>query len=216
MDELRDTYDTIAAAYDEQLRDELSHKPLDRALLTALTELAGEGTIADVGCGPGHVTRFLAGLHPDVLGVDLSPEMIAIARRHAPRIPGTVASMLALPVRDGAWAGAAAMYSIIHLGAAERVRAFAELARVLRDGAPLLVAFHIGDESVHLTTWFGADVDVDVHFLDPAAVRADLVAAGFDMVAELTREPLDPAEFPSRRAYLMAMIHKPGGAWQGP
>jgi trans-aconitate methyltransferase len=29
-------------------------------VLEAFTELAGEGTIADVGCGPGHVTRFLA------------------------------------------------------------------------------------------------------------------------------------------------------------
>jgi ubiquinone/menaquinone biosynthesis C-methylase UbiE len=53
-------YDAVAREYDRQLSNELDVKPLDRALLMALMELVGTGTIADVGCGPGHVTRFLA------------------------------------------------------------------------------------------------------------------------------------------------------------
>ncbi|MFB9363557.1 class I SAM-dependent methyltransferase [Actinoplanes nipponensis] len=207
---LRDTYDTVARAYDAQLAGELDHKPLDRALLTAFLELAGPGPVADVGCGPGHVTRFLAARHPDVVGVDLSPEMIAIARERAPGLSFTVASMLELPVADGAWAGAVALYSIIHLSPPERAAAFAELARVLRDGGRLLVSFHVdgpdaaAGDTTHLGTWFGAEVDVDVHFLDPAAVGADLRAAGFRIESTLVRDPLDPAEFPSHRAYLLA------------
>lgn len=54
------TYDAVARTYDTELRDELARKPLDRALLDAFVELAGSGTIADVGCGPGQVTRYLA------------------------------------------------------------------------------------------------------------------------------------------------------------
>ncbi|MFI7540759.1 class I SAM-dependent methyltransferase [Actinoplanes sp. NPDC049599] len=207
---LRDTYDTVARAYAEQLADELDHKPLDRALLTALLELAGPGPVADVGCGPGHVTRFLAARHPGVLGLDLSPAMIAIARERAPGLPLAVASMLALPVADGAWAGAVALYSIIHLSPAERTIAFHELARAIRPGGRLLVSFHLDGPDLptggttHLTSWFGAEVDVDVHFLDAAVVGADLAAAGFLIESTLRREPLDPAEFPSRRAYLLA------------
>ena len=207
---LRDTYDSIAHAYDAQLAGELDHKPLDRALLTAFLELAGPGPVADVGCGPGHVTRFLADRHPGVLGLDLSPRMIDIARDRAPGLSFTVASMLSLPAGDGAWAGAVAFYSIIHLEPAERAVAFGELARVIRAGGRLLVAFHVDGPDVaaggrtHLTTWFGAEVDVDVHFLDPAVVGAELVAAGFLIESTLLRAPLDPAEFPSRRAYLLA------------
>jgi SAM-dependent methyltransferase len=207
---LRDTYDKVARAYDAQLADELDHKPLDRALLVAFLELAGPGQVADVGCGPGHVTRFLAARHPDVTGLDLSPEMIAIARERAPEIPFTVASMLSLPVADGAWAGAVAMYSIIHLNPAERAATFGELARTIRGDGRLLLSFHVEGPDVpaggtsHLTSWFGAQVDVDVHFLDPDAVRADLEAAGFRIESTMLREPLDPAEFPSRRAYLLA------------
>lgn len=73
---VRATYDAIAAEYDRQLGDELDGKPLDRALLTGFVELVGTGRIADVGCGPGHVTRFLADQRAEVVGLDLSPGMI--------------------------------------------------------------------------------------------------------------------------------------------
>jgi len=58
--------------------------------------------------------------------------MIEIARERAPGLPFTVASMLSLPVPDGAWAGVVAMYSIIHLSPPERAAAFREFARAVR------------------------------------------------------------------------------------
>ncbi|MGD9484074.1 trans-aconitate 2-methyltransferase [Streptomyces sp. TRM70308] len=46
--------------------------------------------IADLGCGPGNVTRLLADRWPDahVTGYDSSPEMLAAARAHAGPTPG--------------------------------------------------------------------------------------------------------------------------------
>jgi len=115
---IRSTYDAIAGEYDAHLSDELAHKPLDRALLGALVDLAAQGgaaTIADIGCGPAHVTAHLAALHhDDVVGVDLSPAMIAVARRRHPGLRLEVADMLRLPVADGCWSGITALYSIIH------------------------------------------------------------------------------------------------------
>src|SRR5690349_12573199 len=108
-------YDAVAAAYDTAFADELDAKPLDCAMLSAFTELVGPGVICDVGCGPGHVTRYLAERHPHVVGLDLSSAMIAIARHRAPELTFTVGSMLSLPVAEAAWAGVVSLYSIIHL-----------------------------------------------------------------------------------------------------
>jgi SAM-dependent methyltransferase len=203
-------YDTVARTYDEQFADELDHKPLERGLLDAFCEMATPGVIADIGCGPGHITRFLAERRDDVLGCDLSPEMIAIARRRNPRLPFAVASMVGLPYADSVWTGVVAMYSIIHLDPGERVQAFAEFARTLRPGGLLLVSFHVdgpgfapGDVN-HLHTFLGHPVEMDGFFLDPAVVTADLVANGFRVSARLDREPIADIEFGSRRCYILA------------
>lgn len=207
------SYDAVARAYDHQLRDELDGKPLDRALLTAFVELVGSGIIADLGCGPGHVTRFLAARHADVIGMDLSPEMIAVARERAPDLHFEVGSMLRLPVEDGAWAGAIALYSIIHLTDDELVTACREFARAIGLGGWLLVAFHVESAEFavgtthHMTDWFGANVDLDGRFLDPDDVIGPLQAAGFTIVARLDRQPVPDVEYPSRRCYLLARLH---------
>ena len=203
-------YSAIARAYHDQLGNELAGKPLDRALLEALTELARAGTIADVGCGPGHVTRFLAARHPRVIGIDISPGMIGVAREHAPSLVFAVGSMLRLPASDDAWSGVVALYSIIHLTAADRVRACREFARTVRPGGWLLAAFHIDSpdfaagEINHLTTWFGEDVELDGYFLEPADVVRHVEAAGFTVTATVVRSPCPGIEYPSRRCYLLA------------
>ncbi|GAA1866174.1 class I SAM-dependent methyltransferase [Asanoa iriomotensis] len=206
---IRDTYDTVASAYDAALRSELAAKPVDRALLDALLELC-PGLVADVGCGPGHVTRYLAARHRAVVGIDLSPAMVEIARSAAPELSFEVGSMLDLPVASGSWSGIVAFYSIIHLDAASRARAFGEFARVLTPGGWVLVSFHVSaadqppGSAHHLSEWFGSSVDLDAYYLDPASVTADLESAGFSIAATTLREPIAGAEFPSRRCYLLA------------
>jgi SAM-dependent methyltransferase len=207
---VRAGYDAVAATYAEQFGDELEHKPLERGLLGAFCALAPSGLIADIGCGPGHITRFLAARRENVVGLDLSPQMIAVARQHGPELSFAAASMLKLPCDDGAFAGVVAMYSIIHLDPVQRGAAFGEFARTLRPDGLLLVSFHVdgpglgpGDVN-HVSTFLGHSVDMDGYFLDPAVVTRDLLANGFRIEARLDREPIADIEFPSRRCYLLA------------
>lgn len=206
---VRAAYDAVARAYEAAIGDELAAKPLDRALLRAVGELAGAGTLGDLGCGPGHVTRHLAAHHPDVVGVDLSPAMVEVARAADPGGTYLVASMLDLPVADDAWVGAVAAYSVIHLEPEDRRRAWAELARVLRPGGVLLVSFHVRTAEVatggssHLSSWFGHDVDLRAYFLDPEELSRELVATGFAPSARLDRSPAAEGEFPSERCSLV-------------
>jgi SAM-dependent methyltransferase len=207
---VRAGYDAVAATYAEQFRDELDHKPLERGLLGAFCDMTPRGLVADIGCGPGHITRFLAARRDDVVGLDLSPRMIAVARQHNPRLSFAAASMLNLPCRDRAFAGVVAIYSIIHLDPQQRAAAFGEFARTILPGGLLLVSFHVdgpglapGDVN-HVSTFLGHSVDMDGYFLDPAVVTRDLLANGFRVEARLDREPIAGIEFPSRRCYMLA------------
>jgi SAM-dependent methyltransferase len=77
VDQVREDYDRIAAEYARRLFGELSSKPRDRELLLRFTSDIGDrGEVCDMGCGPGHVARFLRDAGVRVIGLDLSPAML--------------------------------------------------------------------------------------------------------------------------------------------
>jgi SAM-dependent methyltransferase len=213
---VRDSYDRVAHRYAAEIGNELASKPMDRALLRCLTELvadtaesSGSGAIADLGSGPGHVAAYLASLGSAVVGIDISPEMVAVGQERYPEVQFRVGSLLALPMTDGEAAGAIAFYSILHLKPEHRAEAYGEMARVVRPGGWLLVGFHValaGHEPggiMHSDEWWGERVDLDFYYLNPDEVTAGLVAAGFEVTARTDREPIPGAEFASRRCYLV-------------
>jgi SAM-dependent methyltransferase len=222
----RTSYDAVAAAYADQLSDELRRKPLDRALLTAFAEQVravtpalpltvgprqtppsrtGRARVWDVGCGPGHVTAFLAGLGLDAAGIDLSGQMVAQARARHPDLEFSAGSMTALPAPDGSWAGLVCFYALIHMIEDADVRtALAEFRRVLADGCLLLLAVHAGEEVRHSAEWFGAPVDVSFRFFDPGWLSAELDRTGFTVEALTRRQPYPDAEVATERAYFLA------------
>jgi SAM-dependent methyltransferase len=202
---LQRSYDRVTPEYAARFFDELAHKPLDRALLDCFAEqVPRSGPVADVGCGPGQIGRYLLGRGLRVVGVDLSPAMVALAAQLTPEIPFRQGNMLALDVADGAWAGIVAFYSVIHLPPAELPRGLGEFYRVLQPDGLLLLSFHIGTEPVHLDEWWGYAVDLDFYFYDRGTVEAALVAAGFALEAYVERPPYAPLEHPTRRMYLLA------------
>ncbi|RKT17140.1 methyltransferase family protein [Streptomyces sp. 1114.5] len=200
---VRGSYDAVAEEYLGRIGGELAFKVVDRALLGVVLEEAAGGVVADLGCGPGHVAGWLAGRGAEVVGIDLSPRMIELARREQPRAAFRTGDLLALPAADGEFAAAVALYSVIHLEPAELAPAFAEVLRVLRPGGVLLVSFHLGTEVRRMEEWWGHTVDVDFHFLQTEAVAALLAGAGFTVEVRLEREGL-PEEAPTRRGYLLA------------
>jgi SAM-dependent methyltransferase len=202
---VRRSYDTVASQYAEALLDELTYKPLDRALLSVVAEdvaARGAGPIGDLGAGPGHVAAFLSSQGAAPVALDLSPAMAAIAR-HRLGVAAVAGSLTSLPLRRAALGGAVAFYCLIHLDDRGLAAAATELARVVAAGGPLLVAFHTGEEVRHLDDWWDQPVDLDFRFLTAARVVPLLEAAGFTIEATLTRSPYEP-EHPTQRTYLLA------------
>jgi len=205
INEIQASYDRIAAEYVRRIFDELEHKPLDRQLLDRfVARVKGVVPACDLGCGPGQVARYLHERGVRVSGVDLSPVMVNHARRLNPGIEFRQGDMLSLDDEDGTWDGIAAFYSIIHVPRHRVVGALREIKRVLRPGGLLLLAFHIGDDILHLDDWWGQKVSVDFFFFQPEEMRGFLESAGFEVEEMIEREPYPEVEHQSRRAYLFA------------
>ena len=202
---IRESYDSAAGAYAEHLAGELVHKPLDRHLLNRFAEQTrGRGLVADLGCGPGHVARYLQEQGVTTVGLDLSPGMVEVAASLHPGLDFRVDDMTRLDLADASLAGIVSFYSIVHFEAAELGAVFQQMRRVLAPGGLALVAFHIGDQVVHLDDLFGVPVSLDFRFHDPGKVVEALRAARLAVIEHTEREPYEGVEYPSRRCYLLA------------
>jgi ubiquinone/menaquinone biosynthesis C-methylase UbiE len=186
-EELKAAHDVLAEFYADRLADALDRMPAERAVLGLFCDLAlaaGLGTnVVDVGCGTGRLEPYLAarGLSPG--GIDLSPEMIRVARRDHPGFDFDVADLRALPFGDASLAGLVCWYSLMFLAPADRPAAFGELARVLKPGGYLVTAFKAGDSQVRRGgRSTGLGVEFDVYWLSPDEMERRLTEAGFATV----------------------------------
>jgi trans-aconitate methyltransferase len=116
LNAIQKSYDGIADEYARHIYSELNNKPLDRELLTRFAaRVKGKGAICDMGCGPGHIARFLHDQgrdanrndndadrknNIDIFGLDLSPGMLEEARRLNPDISFRQGNMLAVDLPD--------------------------------------------------------------------------------------------------------------------
>ena len=152
---IRTGYNDAATQYAELFADALRDDPIERGLLAAFAELVranGAAPVADVGCGPGHITAHLSSLGLAAFGVDLSPTMIELARAAHPELRFEVCSMDALDtlgVADASLGGLLSRYSIIHLPPDRLPTVTTEFARVLAPGAHLLLSFAATDPTQH-------------------------------------------------------------------
>ena len=205
MNEVQSAYDSVAAEYAEKFFHELDHKPLDRLLLDLFCErIAGSGRVCEVGCGPGGVAVYLANHGVHVYGVDISEKMIQTASRLSPTIHFETGDMLSLTADDNSLAGIVGFYAIVHLSRAEMERAFSEFYRTLQPSAPLLLSFHVGNETLHLSEFLGKPTLLDFYFYPVDTIRTLLTNAGFHVVEVVVRSPYETIEHPSQRAYVFA------------
>ena len=198
-------YDALATTYADHLVDELDHKPFDRWLLDRVAALAG-GPVADVGTGPGHVAARLAAAGAAVTGVDLSPEMVAEARRRFPDLAFEVGDLTALlrPPTAAGWGAITAWYALVHVAPSELGPAVGSLARVLAPGGWLALALHTGTEVRHADELWDQPVDVDFVLHDAATVLAAVRGAGLTDVEWYLRSPLPEVEVETERLYVLA------------
>ncbi len=158
-------------------------------------EAVGAGdtaSVLDAGCGTGRMSRYLADRGCTVHGVDLSPGMVAEARRAYPDLPFAVAPLNDLPFDDEQFAGVLLWYSTIHTAPSGQAAIFAEVARVLRPGGHVLVGFQSGEGVREVVGYrrFGHDVSLHRQLFPADEVVAHLAAPGLTEVCRMQRAPV--------------------------
>jgi SAM-dependent methyltransferase len=200
-DQLRSSYDRVAARYEHTFGSELDGKPADRRLLDTFAAAVSD-PVADIGCGPGQVGAYLRNRGRHVLGIDLSAQMSRLA---AARLDAAVmADMRQLPISADALGGLIAFYSVIHVRRQELSALVREFRRVLRPGGRLLMSAHEGDGEIMRDEFLGQPAPFIATLYRLTELSDAVSAAGLDVASALRRTPY-PAEHPTSRLYIEAV-----------
>ncbi|MEQ4547177.1 DUF480 domain-containing protein [Nocardioides kribbensis] len=216
---VRVSYDALAEAYADRFAEEYAegaHGPLglETWLLGRVVALADGRPVVEVGSGPGHTTALLRSLGADASGVDLSPAMVAEARRRFPDGAYEVGDLRRLmrPTTAPGWGAVLAWYSLIHLAPSELDDAVAALVRPLAPGGHLVLALQAasaaGPAVRRTDSWLEREVDLALVLHEPARVLAAVAAAGLVDVEWYHRGPLLHHGETTERLYVLA--RRPG------
>ena len=205
-DELRASYDHVAEKYAATFLDELNRKPFDRELLDAYADrLRGQGLVLEVGCGPGHIGRYLHDRGVEVAGVDLSPEMVAVARRLNPDMRFEVGDMAALDIEDASLAGIIAFYSVIHIPRDDVPGVLREFRRVLRAGGEFVISAHGGTGVLRREDFIEEPVPMEATLFERDELVGLIEGAGFRLAEAVQRAPYHE-EAQTQRIYVRALV----------
>jgi len=138
---VRAGYDRCAEAYNAARQNEADQLHV----LTA--KLAPGARVLDIGCGGGRpICAELAGQF-HVIGVDISPVQIAIARRNVPTGEFLCADIMRLDFTPGAFDAITSFYAIFHLPKEEHAELLARIHRWLQPGGYLMCTVATHDEA---------------------------------------------------------------------
>ncbi|WP_433709387.1 class I SAM-dependent methyltransferase [Nocardia sp. CA-084685] len=108
------------------------------AMIRAVAANLPCGMALDAACGTGRVAALMAECGHQVIGVDSSAEMLAVARERLPKGDFRLGDLRELPVESGSVDVAACALALTHLPELEPV--LGEFARALRPGGQLVIA----------------------------------------------------------------------------
>jgi ubiquinone/menaquinone biosynthesis C-methylase UbiE len=202
---VRAAYDTAAADYVTAFAGDLDRLPVDRSVLDACArQLPGGSRVLDLGCGPGQVAAYLTRGGLQVVGIDLSHQMLIFGSGRTPDASFAGADMRRLPFRSGSFRAVVAYYSVQHLPRSELPGALKEIHRVLTSDGRLALATHLGEGETQMDEFLGHAVSpVGGTFYTPDELREVLRHQSFSVEAAQQRDPL-PHEQQSQRIYLIA------------
>lgn len=181
-----------AEEYARTFGDDLITNEFDCSVVDeAIGDLPPRALVFDIGCGPAQVSAHVREVGHTALSIDLTMEMLLVARSRGAADAAVRADVRRLPSADAVADAAVCWYSLHHLPRAAMPGALAELRRVLRVGGRLLIGTHCGrGEAFHATDWQGRPETVIVTYYAEQELRNLVRRAGFGGVTAHRREPL--------------------------
>lgn len=143
--ETHHTWNKIAHLYEEKFMDlDIYNDSYQRFCDLLPTSSA---SVLEIGCGPGNITKYILGLHPNlkVLATDFSENMLALAKKNNPSIEAMVLDGRQLHQIHRTFDGIVCGFVVPYLSDTDLSQFIANCANLLNERGVLYISFVPGD-----------------------------------------------------------------------
>ena len=175
--DVRRGYDALGEAYVSQRTQDLTAEDWPSSFPSG-------SRVLDAGCGPGRPVLTSLCETSDPIGLDFSREQLRLAAAAVPEVPLVQGDLGTLPFTDGTFDVVIALWSLIHVPAAEHRHVIEEFARVLAPGGEVILNEGIEEWSGTNPDWLDSGVAMEWHLAGASTTREQLEGAGFVVETE--------------------------------
>jgi len=152
--------------------------------------------ILELACGPGNVTSFLKNRFPEsrILGIDLAPKMIEIARNQLPDVDFRVMDVRDISGLDGTFDAVMCSFCLPFLSKDDAAKLIADCAARLVSEGVLYVSTMEGNEerAGFETTSFSGDAEIYFNYHRQADLERAFVQSGFEIRQVKFQDYIEP------------------------
>jgi SAM-dependent methyltransferase len=183
-------HSTISAGSFHKLADRYREKFMDLTLYDdSYREFCdllpqGRARVLDAACGPGTVSRYLIAQRPDLdlLGIDLAPRMVELAREAVPSAQFSVFDCRRLPDLPHRFNGLICAFGLPYLSPEEAAAFIRAAHKVLAPGGVLYLSAMLGKPEESGFVRYDTGDQIYVYYHDEDHITRSLEASGFSLL----------------------------------
>lgn len=198
-------YDKIAREYARIFDHDDSDTPYVEKLLSLLQP---GSEILDLGCGTGRITQLLAQKDNHVIGVDLSKEMIRIAREHFPGMQFLCEDIRTVHFEKSTFDAVSFSYALFHLEPQDGLRVLCHVREILKERGLLLLIVQEGTGEVFVDEPLSPGEKLYLKLYTQDEITNILDSLGFAVVSIERKIPHLQGELPHTKLVVIARKRK--------
>ncbi|MBU0899144.1 MAG: class I SAM-dependent methyltransferase [Nanoarchaeota archaeon] len=179
MKPVKDIYKNIAKKYTETYSDK--EYPTDKYVDQFVSMMPKEARILDAGCGDASYTDIFLSKGFSVEGIDISEEMIKIARKKFPKANFKIGDLRKVNLKEKIYDGILCMQGTCHIAKKYHDHILKEFYKGLKEDGILFLTVQEG-EGEGLTYWPLAGTEIFTSHYQLDEIKEKLTSIGFNII----------------------------------
>ena len=192
-------YEKIAKLYAEEFKEPSDY--IDEFLKM----LPKNGKILDAGCGVGIDANYMKSRGFEVVGIDLSEEMLKLAKQKFPQMDFRLMDIRKIDFKPNSFDGVFASFSLIHIPKKDIPDVLKKFYQILKDGGVLYIALHEGkSEEIFIDEPLKPNEKLFLNIFSYEEIKNLLAKSKFAIIKKYERKPKSEAELNFAKLFIIA------------